>query len=810
MGSMLQDLRYGARMLWKKPGFTAVVVVSLGLGIGANAAIFSVVNAVLLRPLPYPNPERLLVLEDADTRNPEQRGSVAAPDFFDWRARNTTLEGVAAFHYSTFILTGGGEPESLTGVFAAHGFTEVLGVAPLLGRSFTAEEDAPRQRARAALLSYGLWQRRFAAAPDIVGQTIHLNSEPYTIIGVMPESFRYPNRRVDIWAPAGLDPARIQGSKHSYLQVIARRKADATIEQARADLANVAAIAAQEHPDTNEFSTVSVTGLLDKTLGNFRLALLVISGAVAFVLLIACANAANLLLARATARQKEMSIRLALGAGRGRIVRQLLTESLLLAFLGGALGVGLAAYGVDALLKFMPASMRALEIAVNGSVLLFTLGVSLITGFLFGLYPAWRAARTSLGEALKEGGGKSSPGGDSRRFRQALVVGETALTLVLLIGAGLLLQSFRRLQSVDPGFDSDRVLTMNVALPRAKYAEPSQQAAFFDGALENLRALPGVRSAAVVTNLPLGSSLSASSFRIDGRPEPKRGESPSANRCVISPDYFRTMGIGLLRGRDFDDRDAKTGAGVVIVNQALVARYFPDEDPLGKYLTIGTPEEEALYGRGVSREIIGVVGNSRFALDRAADPEMYVSYKQLPESTLTVVLKTAGNPAGVAQSAREAIYRTDPNQPVRAVRSMEELLGEALVERRFNALLIGVFAAIALILASVGIYGVMSYNVTQRTNEIGVRIALGAQPGQVLRMVIGNGMKLALFGVGAGLAAALVLTKYLQSILYEVDAGDPVIIGGIAVFLGAVALVACWAPARRATKVDPMTALRHD
>lgn len=808
MGSIMQDLRYGARMLWKKPGFTAVVVVSLALGIGANAAIFSVVNAVLLRPLPYPNPERLLVLEDADTRNPERRGSVAAPDFFDWRARNTTLEGVAAFHYGTFILTGGGEPESLTGVFAAHGFTEVLGVAPLSGRSFTAEEDAPRQRARVALLSYGLWQRRFAATPDILGQTIHLNSEPYTIIGVMPESFRYPSRRVDVWAPAGLDPARIQDSKHSYLQVIARRKADATIEQARADLANIAAIAAREHPDTNEFSTVSVAGLLEKTLGNFRLALLVISGAVAFVLLIACANAANLLLARATARQKEMSIRLALGARRGRIVRQMLTESLLLALLGGALGVGLAAYGVDALLKFIPASMRALEIGVDGRVLLFTLGVSLVTGFLFGLYPAWRAARATLGEALKEGGGKSSPGGDSRRFRQVLVVGEIALTLVLLIGAGLLLQSFRRLQGVDPGFDSDRVLTMNVSLPRAKYAEPLQQAAFFESALENMRALPGVRSAAAVTNLPLGSSLRSSSFRIDGRPEPKRGESPSANNCVVSPDYFRTMGIGLLRGRDFDDRDAKTGAGVIIVNQALVDRYFPDEDPLGKHLTIGNPEEVALYGSGVSREIIGVVGNSRFALDRAADPEMYVSYKQLPESTLTIVVKTGGNPAAAAQSAREAIYRTDPNQPVRAVRTMDELLGEALVERRFSALLIGVFAAIALILASVGIYGVMSYNVTQRTNEIGVRIALGAQPGQVLRMVIGNGMKLALIGVGAGLAAALVLTRYLQSILYEVDAGDPLIIGGVAVFLGGVALAACWAPARRAARVDPMVALR--
>lgn len=810
MQTLRQDLLYGLRMLWKRPGFTLVAVISMGLGIGANAAIFSVVNALLLRPLPYPNPERLVVLEEADLRNPERTSSVTAPDFADWRARNTTLEGVAAFQYTNFILTGGTEPESLIAVLASHGLTETLGVQPLLGRTFTADEDKPKQRARVALLSYGLWQRRFALDRNIVGQTLNLNSEAYTIIGVMPQEFKYPNRRVDVWVPAGLDPTRIQNSKTSFLQVVARLKANVTVEQARADLGTLAAQLAKDHPDTNEFSTVAVTGLVTKMLGDLRLALLVLSGAVAFVLLIACANAANLLLARAVARQKEMSIRLALGAGRGRIVRQLLTESLLLSLLGGALGILLAAFGVDTLQKFMPSGMRFMEITVNRTVLFYTLGLSVLTGFIFGLYPAWQAAQTSLNEVLKEGGGKGSVMIGSRRFRHALVVGEIALTLLLLIGAGLLLQSFRKLQNVQPGFETNNILTMNVSLPRAKYQEPLQQAAFYTRALTNLRAVPGVQAAGLVTNLPLGNSLSASSFRIDGRPEPARGDSPQASDCKISPEYFRTMGIRLLRGRDFDARDVKESQGVVIINQALAERYFPNEDPLGKHLTIGTPEEERLYGKGVSREIIGIVGNSRFSLDKAPDPELYVTYQQLPEATFTVVLKTLGEPGAISQAARNAIYQADPQQAVRNVRPMQEWLSEAMAPRQFSALLIGIFAGIALLLASAGIFGVMSYTVTQRTNEIGIRMALGAQTTQVLRLVLGQGLKLATLGVTIGLVGAWAVTRFLKSILYEVNATDPWLFGGLTALLLLIAMAACYWPARRATKVDPLVALRSE
>ncbi|HVG29686.1 MAG TPA: ABC transporter permease [Pyrinomonadaceae bacterium] len=813
MGSLIQDLRYSLRTLRKTPVFTSVAVLALALGIGANSAIFSVVNAVLLRPLPFDHPERMMSVQ---VRN-EKTGGVGVeqsyPNFLDLRAQCQSCEGMAAYGgATTFLMNPGEEPERVRGVQASADLLPLLGVKPALGRVFTAAEDQVGGR-RVVVLSYGVWQRFFGGNPKIIGQDIPLGgSAPTTVLGVMPKGFKFPVewQQTDFWMPLApaISPEDREGRAMVWLDLLAKTKPGVSQQQAQAEIDTISRRLQAQYPATNTALNFFVKPLKENLVGNLRTALLVLLGAVGCVLLIACANVANLLLARAAGRSKEMSIRTALGASRSRIVRQLLTESLLLALVGGALGLLLALWGVDLLAAAAPADIpRVAEIGLDARVLLFTLLVTLATGVVFGLAPALQASKADVNEALKEGGRGTGEGGGRRRLRGALVVSEVALSLVLLIGAGLLAQSFKRLLDVTPGFDAKNLVTMDVVPRRSRYPEEPQRVQFFKDFAEQASRLPGVRGVGLVDPLPLNGNFEAWDFQIEGRAPFAPGEQNDADRRVVNGDYFRVMGIPLRRGRTFDDRDRKEAPQVLVVNDTFARQFFPGDDPLGKRIVFGGGP-----AGGTAREIVGVVGDVRHAgLDEPATPEFYVPYTQVLTARLTVVARSASDDtAGVAGALRGVIRRTDKDSPVYNVRTMEELLAASVAKRRFNMILLGGFAAVALVLAALGIYGVISYTVTQRTHEIGVRVALGAQPGDVVRMILSQGMRLTLLGVGVGLLGASALTRVMSGLLFGVSATDPVTFGGVALLLAGVAFVSCLLPARRATKVDPMIALRYE
>ena len=817
METFWQDLRYGIRMLVKSPGFTAVTVLTLALGIGANTAIFSVVNAVILRPLPFPEPDRLVAVTESNRQRGEQHSAISYPDLLDWKTQNRVFEGVAGFRADTFALTGVDEPEPIQSAVVSSDLFAVLGAKPALGRTFLPNEDQLNTATgRVVILSYRFWQRRFGSDPHVLGRTLQLDSQSYTIVGVMPAGFQFPIqlKPVEVWTTFAVDSITMDGSKPitaergaHYFDAIARLKPSVGIQQAQAAMDAIMAALAKQYPDTNAHRGAAVMPELDRMVGDVRPALLVLFGAVGCVLLIACVNVANLLLARATSRQKEIAIRSALGAGRMRVLRQLLTEAVLLSLLGGVLGLLLAIWGTDLLLGLSPENVPRLQsVHVDGAVLGFTMGISLFTGLIFGLLPALHLSKSGLAEPLKESGRSSTDSARSKRLRSALVVGEVALALVPLVGSGLLIQSFMRLQGVNPGFNPHHVLTINLGLPDARY-NAAQQAAFFGQIVERVRALPGVHLASAVVPLPLSEDRMRTSFEIEGRPVPK-SEEPLTEFRSIAPDYFRTMEIPLLQGRDFTERDDMKAPAVVIVNQTLAQRFFPNQNPLGKHIK---PHVSVTEGDKVMREIVGVVGDVKHrGLGVESEPEVYVPQAQIPFDGKTLVLRTDADPVSVTAAVRREVKSLDKDLPIYSVKPLEQYLSASLAQPRFNTLLLTIFAGVALILAAVGLYGVMSYSVAQRTHEIGIRLALGARQEDVMKLVVGQGLALTLGGVVIGLAGALAFTRLLTTLLFGVSATDPVTFAGVAVLLSAVALAACYLPARRAMRVDPMVALRYE
>jgi len=796
MNTFWQDLRFGVRMLLKKPGFTLIAIITLALGIGANTAIFSVVNAVLLQPLPYAEPERIVRIYGRFSQG--NQAATSPPDFLDYRAQNRTFEEFAALMSSSFNLTGGAEPERIAGADVTTNYFQAIGIKPVQGRTFSPEEEQ-EGRAQVAVISEGLWQRRFGGAADVIGKTLMLDGQSHTIVGVAPNAGRIAEE-TDVWRPLTFDRPNMKIRRFHFLRAFGRLKPGVTLQQAQADVDAIAIGLEKQYPESNTSWRLRMVPLRDELLGDVRTPLYVLLGAVAFVLLIACANVANLLLARAASRQKEIAIRSAMGAGRCRIVRQLLTESILLSIAGGAVGLLLAVWGTEALVTLAANSIpRASGIGVDNRVLGFTMLLSLLTGVVFGLVPAMQAARPDFNESLKDGGKGTGTGERNSRTRSVLVVAEIALALVLLVGAGLLILSFQRLQQVDPGFDPHHVLTMRLFLPESKYGEPGQSRIFNEQLLQRVAALPGVQAVGTTTQLPMRGG-GDTYFKIEGRPFQGPNQQVTALNPAISHEYLRAMGIPLVKGRAFTEQETKETPHVVIINEAFARTHFPDEDPLGKRLIIDD-------GQPLPCEIIGVARDIRqFSLARESSPTMYMPSIETARATL--VVRTAGDPLALTSVVRAAVQSVDKDQPVANIRSMEEILSASVAQPRFRTLLLGVFAAVALGLAAIGIYGVMSYTVVQRTHEIGIRMALGAQGSDVIRLVVTRGMALALGGVVVGIGTALALTRLLTGLLFNISATDPLTFVMIALLLTAVAFVACWIPARRATKVDPMVALR--
>jgi putative ABC transport system permease protein len=799
-------------MLIKNPGFTAISALALALGIGANTAIFSVVNAVMLRPLPYKDPDRLVHVHR--TQPPIMRGPISRPAFLEWQAQQKVFQEMAAFYPEAFNLTGSDDAERVVGSRVTEGFFQMFGVAPAQGRYFLAS-DNQIGGGRVVVIGYGMWQRRFGADPNLIGKTVTLNGEAYTVAGIAPPSFNFPGRS-EVWTPAVLsEDKRERGS--NYLKVIARLKEGVSVEQAQAQMNQITSVQAQQYPENDTNLSVTITPLLEDQIRNVRSVLLILFGAVAVVLLIACANVANLLLARATARQKEIAVRTALGASRGRIMRQLLTESVLLALLGGGLGALLATWGIKVLVAFAPSNIpRVSDVQLDHWVLGFTLFISVITGIIFGLAPALQVSTTNLNEVLKEGTRGAATNSPHRAaLRRVLIIAEIALSFILLISAGLLIESIRRLTEVNPGFNPQNLLTANVSFPRhpsssndetdAGATKQLQETAnFLAEVQQGIKSLPGVQAVGAINDLPVAGQGSVNGdFNIEGRPKFKSGEAPVAEYRLITPDYFRAIGIPLLKGRVFTDGDGPQGQVHIVINETLAKRFFPDEDPLGKRLLVLDDKPH---------EIIGVVGDARqWGLDRPPDPEIYFSYAQIAFSaSATLVIRTSVEPASLSEGVRRAIREVNTDAPVYAVRTMMQVMADSTAQRRFNAILMTSFAGVALLMAAVGLYGVISYSVAQRTQEIGIRMALGAQVGNVLRMVLWDGFKLALGGVLLGLFASLAITRVLASLLYGISATDPLIFLGGSIFLSITALLACYIPARRATKIDPMVALRYE
>lgn len=814
MQTLLQDIRYGLRMLAKNIGFTAVAVITLAVGIGANTAIFSVVDAVLLKPLPFSEPDRLVAISGRDLRNGEKGRALSYPDFKDLRAQTQTLESLAAIDQSNFTLTGNGEPQQVQGGIVSADLFTVLRAAPMIGRTFVSADDQPGTRV--VLLSQSMWKSRFGSDPNIQGKTIQLDERTYTIVGVMPPQFQYPVNAepMALWTTMAVEMVNLGGDKPMteergahFLAAIGRLKPGVTLEQANADTANIAAGLEKQFPDTDGHLSMAVQPQIEALVGDIRPVLLMVLGAVGLLLLIACANTANLLLARAAGRQREMAIRSSLGAGGGRVLRQLLTESVLLSLVGGTLGLFLAVWGTKALANLPSVQIPRLAGAtVNSAALVFTLVVSICAGLLFGLAPALHVLRFDLFHSLKEGGRTATEGAGHSRIRGLLVVSEVSLAVVLLIGASLLLESMVRLTRVPPGFDPHGVLVFNVSLPSVRYGKPEQSADFYARLLERLRALPGVKNASGVEPLPLSDDIIRTSFQIDGHPVP-RSEEPRTQFRTIGLNYFQTMRIPLLAGRDFTARDDRNATPVVIVNQTLAGKFFPNEDPIGKRIKPGV----SAVGPSLMREIVGVVGDVKHRnLWQQGDPESYVPYDQVALGSLYVTVRTEGDPLALLPAVREQVKALDTELPVYGAQPMEKYLADSVAQRRFTSLLCSVFAGAGLLLAIIGLFGVVSYSVEQRTHELGVRVAVGAEKADILRLVIGQGMRMTLVGVVIGLVGTLAISWILKSQLFGISATDPVTFLGVSLVLSLVAFVACYIPARRATRIDPITALRYE
>jgi putative ABC transport system permease protein len=794
MNTLWQDLRYGARMLMKNPGFTLIAVLTLALGIGANTAIFTVVNAVLLQPLPYQEPERLISF----------RSNESVLDLTDIKAWSQSFAELGGNTQQPLDYIGSGEPLQWTAGLVTGGFFRTLGAQPLMGRVII-EEDDRRGGPFVVVLGYALWQRQFGGDPGIVGKTITLSGNNYTVVGIMPADFKAPRGETEAWAPVHVvNPLAAAYRGVHFLQTYGRLKPGITIAQAQSEMGAIDRRLAEAFPAENRRRQTVLIPLHNRIVGQVKPALLVLFGAVGLVLLIACVNFVNLLLARAAARRQELVVRVALGAGRLRLTRQLLTESILIAILGGAVGVALAIWGVDLLIALKPANLPRLEsINVDGRSLLFTLAVSVLTGLVFGLAPAWQATRVNVSDALKEGG-RGEAGTAKHRLHSTLVVIEMALALTLLAGAGLLINSFWRLRDVQPGFNLDNLLTMRIELPEARYREIPAQTQYRRALLEEVNSLPGAR-AALVSELPMSGDELMHDFLVEGQ-QLSAGEEPDVQTRSVEGDYFRVMQIPLLLGRDFTPQDNENAPHVGIINQNLANLSFKGENPLGKRVRWARDEPVTWI------TIIGVAGDIKhFGLDEPEEPALYTPYAQSGRAWkrwMNLVVRGESDYATLVGEVKSRIWRIDKRIPVTRMRTMVEVMGESIEARRFNMLLLGAFAAVAMLLAAVGIYGVISYAVAQRTREIGVRIALGARPRDVIRMVVGRGMWLTSIGAVAGLALSLALTRFMSSLLFGVGAKDPLTFASVSLLLTGIALLACYIPARRAAKVDPMVALR--
>ncbi len=808
-----QDLRYGIRMLLKAPSVSIVATIALALGIGANTAIFSVVNAVLLRPLPFANAESLFNLWETDTVRGSQRGSSSYPNFADWRAQSTSFEYMASYHTADFILTGRGDSTRLQAAVVNADLFPMLGATPVIGRTFRADEDNPGDTGRVVLLSQQLFQKRFGADPNVINQSVVLDGKPYTIVGVMPQSFQFPvqNNPVDFWTTVavdreGEDPVTEQRGAH-YMEVLARLKPGVSREQAQAEMTAIGSRLEQQYPDKNLHKSIRLEPTLEALVGDIRPALLILLGAVGCVLLIACANVANLLLARAMTRHREMAIRSALGASRIRVIRQLLTESVVLSLVGGLLGLVLAVWWSDLLIALGKENIpRALQVGLDWRVLGFNLLVSVLTGIVFGLVPALHSSKTELTESLKEGSRGAGEGARRNRVRSVLVVSELAIAVVLLVGAGLLIQSLWRLRNVSPGFESRNLLTFVVAIPDVKYPTEKQDQ-FYRDLVGRLKTLPGVREAGAIIPLPLSGDQFRISFEQEGHPVAK-GDQPSADFFAISDDYFNTLGVKMIKGRQFTQRDGVKAPGVIIINDAFAKKYFPNEDPIGKRLKpgISTTEEKPDW-----KEIVGVVSDVRNRnLSSELRPGYFLPQAQVPFNQMTILVRTDNDPHSLITAIQNQVHTMDADVPMFNVKTMDDYISATVAAPRFNTTLLALFATVALVLTIVGLYGVMSYSVAQRTNEIGIRMALGAQTMDVLRLIVSQGFKLVLVGLVIGLAGAFALTRVLSSLLFGVTAKDPLTFVTVPLMLALVALLACYLPARRATKLDPLVALRYE
>jgi len=799
---MLQDVRFAIRSFLKSPGFTSIAILALALGIGANAALFTIINAVLLRPLPYQQPEKLLRVYE--TFLPKGWGSVSTPNFLDWRKQNHVFEYLEAFSTGSVNLQGAGNPERIPEAVATAGLFDMLGAKPMRGRTFLPDEDQPG-KPDVAVISERLWRRRFGGDPNLLGSQIVLDGRSTTVIGIMPAVFQFPPGSADrdIWMPLQFSKANLEHRGSHWMAVAGRLKPSIDVSAATAEMKQIAANLAQQYPNNQKGRSVLIRSLQDVLVGNIRPALLVLMGAVGFVLLIACANVANLLLARAAARKREVAVRAALGAGRARLLRQFLTESILLALAGGALGAFLGDEGVQALVFLASRQIpRATEVHLDGTVFLFLLAVCVAAGIIFGLAPAYQSARHDVQAGLREGGRSGGIGGRSAGLRNALVITEFALALVLLIGAGLLLRSFFALNATDSGLVTRGVLTLSVSLPDGKYANSSMWQQFYQPALERIQALPGVHAAGIISLLPLQNWGTNGTFGIDNRPQGEPGHEPFAEYRTVSPGYFRALGIPILRGRDVSSQDSEKAAPTVFINEALARRYFPGEDPIG----------HKIVWNGATT-IAGVVGNIHQAgLDRDPLPELYFPATQAGNSIsgMTLVISTSVEPSSLTRAVETAIHSVDPSQPIFGIKTMERVVADSLSNQRLYVSLLGVFALLALVLASAGIYGVMSYLVTQRTQEFGVRMALGASTSDVLRMVLRQALLLIAAGVAIGLVGAFALTRILSDFLFGVKPIDLPTFAAVSAVLIVVALIATYIPAFRATRVDPMVALRYE
>ena len=805
LSDIRQDVRYALRALRKAPGFAAVAILTLALGIGANTAIFSVVNGVLLEALPFPRPDELVMIHQTSDGHP----TTSSPtNFYDWAEQSESFTAMAAMTRNSVNLTApGADPERLRGALVSARFFSVLHVPALLGRTFNPDEDT-FGGPNVVILHESLWRSRYNADARIVGSTITLDGQPHTVIGVVAAASAWPSRS-DVWRPLRFDPASLPRMRGAiWLTVVGRLAPGATIDAAHAEMTTIARRLEEQYPNSNTGVGIALQPMREFLVGEMRTPLLVLLGAVGFVLLIACANVSNLMLVRATARETELAVRTALGAGRARLVRQLITESTVLALLGAAVGLVLAIWGTRALLRIAPSNIPRLDaVGVDAGVLLFTLGIALATGIVFGLIPAMHVARSDLNRTLKEGGRGARGRSASGRTRSLLVVSEMALAVTLLTGAGLLIRSFRELMRVDPGFRVQNVASFTVSLPESKYEEVDRQRLFMDGLLERVAAIPGVRSVAGAQALPLSGLGFSLSFGVAGRPKAPPGQEPSSEIRVVTPGFFTTLGIPVVRGRTFRDHDRQGSARVVLMNEAAAARFFPDEDPLGRVIDFGWSRDSVRMGG----EVVGIVGNVREQeLAGEPDPMFYVPYAQWPMDFFTIAMRTDRELEAIIPLARRALREVDPELPMFEVQTAEQIVADSVARPRFYMILLGGFAAVALVLSGIGIYGVIAYLVAQRTHEIGVRMALGASSARVTRMVLGESLTIAGVGIAVGLAGAFLLTRLLSSLLFGVKPTDPLTFTAVALILGAIAILASWLPAMRAARLEPVMAMRAE